>query len=162
MLGVRKGEIMSRGRNFVASLGWFFAAILIVGFSATAIAQEIQPDVCGVKCGPRIPIIAGSYTGSFNDADSGQGTISMTIQQKGKHITGIWGISYQDGQGNGGTLNGTVSKKAVHAKLTTQVKHCFYTVLISISASSFDGTYANNRRCPEEDSGHFTIPRFQD
>jgi hypothetical protein len=153
---------MARVREFVASLRLFFAAILIVSFSSIAIAQETQPEVCGVKCGPGIPSIAGTYTGSLTDADSGQGTISLTIQQKKKHISGIWSTSYPNGQGNSGTLTGTVSQKALHAKLTTQLKHCFYTALVSISVTTFRGTFANSPRCPQEDSGHFTIPRPQD
>lgn len=107
----------------------------------------------------KIPDVAGSYTGTLQDADSGPGTITLTIAQKGNHITGVWGTSYPNGEGNGGRLTGTVSRTSVHAKLTTPFAHCFYTVLVSISVDRFQGTFADNRRCPEEDGGSFTIPR---
>ena len=83
----------------------------------------------------------------------------MTIQQKRTHITGIWSTSYPNGDGNSGTLTGTVSKTAVRAKLTTRLAHCFYTVLVSIQRGSFQGTFTDSPRCPQEDSGSLTIPR---
>jgi hypothetical protein len=154
-------------RRSVTWVRIFLTAILVLVFSEFALAQEDQVPEAGctqhrsfLQCS-KIPDISGSYTGSLTDADSGRGTITLTIEQKGTHITGVWGTSYPNGEGNSGALTGTVSKKAVHAKLTTRIAHCFYTVLVSIGADSFQGTFVDSRRCPEEDSGSLTIPRSQ-
>ena len=160
---------MARRVGLVGWWGMFFAAAAIPGFGGLTLAQENQLSDAScqptqnrsfLQCG-RIPDISGNYTGSLTDADSGRGTITLTIEQKGTHITGLWGTSYPNGEGNSGALTGTVSKKAVHAKLTTRIAHCFYTVLVSIGPDSFQGTFADSRRCPVEDSGTFTIPRSQ-
>lgn len=159
---------MSKRVWFVVCSG-LFSAILLSGFNRFALAQtgEFTRAACNQNkvnqngsCA-KIPNLSGSYTGSLTDADSGAGTITLSIQQKGTHITGIWGTSYPNGESNGGTLTGTVSKKAARVKLTTPLPRCFYTVLVSIGTDSLQGTFVDSRHCPEEDSGSFTLPYSQ-
>jgi len=159
---------MMRRGYFTAAFGILCAAILVFGLSGFVEAQTAQTDqesdsACtsgrSFLCVPKLPDISGTYTGTLTDAVSGNGTITLSLEQKERHLTGLWSVTYANGQGNSGSLTGTVSKSAVRAKLLTRIPDCFYHALVTISSNGFQGTFVDSARCPEEDSGSFTIPR---
>ena len=122
-------------------------------------AAKCRSIVGAEVCESKIPDVSGTYSGTINDAIGGAGSITVSVEQKGRSLTGLWSTSYPHAAGLSGTLTGTVSKTAIEAKLTTPYARCFYHVIATIGAASFAGTFSDTRHCPEDDSGSFTLNR---
>ena len=84
-------------------------AVLSLGLAGPSHAQEAPQSESAAKCdsigvtqnrsflqicASKIPDVSGNYTGVVNDAFSGQGTITLSVQQKQKKITGLWSTSF--------------------------------------------------------------------
>ncbi|MGO9606431.1 MAG: hypothetical protein ACLQAT_24080 [Candidatus Binataceae bacterium] len=109
-----------------------------------------------------IPDVAGTYTGAIDDSVGGQGTLNLTVEQNGKHITGVWSTTYPEPgyEGLSGTLTGTVSTTDIRATLKSTIRRCHYLAIATIASTSFQGTFTGIH-CPEDDSGTFVINKEQ-
>ncbi len=113
-------------------------------------------------CVSTIPDVAGTYAGTIDDSAGGQGTLSLTVEQNGKQITGVWSTAYSEPgfEGLSGTLTGTVSKTGIRATLKSTIRRCHYLAIATIASTSFQGTFTGIH-CPEDDSGTFVINKEQ-
>jgi len=167
---------MSRKRRLTVALVLLCAVALILGVGGSSRAQDdddavLAPDgdaarchsIAGARiCAPTIPNVAGTYAGAIDDSVGGQGTLNLTVEQNGQHITGVWSTTYPEPgfEGLSGTLTGTVSKTAIRATLKSTIRRCHYLAIATIASTSFQGTFTGIH-CPEDDSGSFVIDKEQ-
>lgn len=101
--------------------------------------------------------VAGEYSGTVQDAVYGKGTVTGTLAQQGKNVTGNVTLTY------GGTaIDGTVawtlaSNNALSGTITTTTPSCTYNVTASYNTSTnqIPGSYTGSTGC--SGNGTFTL-----
>lgn len=93
---------------------------------------------------PVVPNVAGTWTGTVNDAVTGQGTVRLTITQSGSSLAGTWATTYAIvSKNNSGSLTGTATSTNVTATLIpTSPTACPFTAVASRNGNAMSGTYA--------------------
>jgi hypothetical protein len=144
--------------------GLLFVALctgsLLLGSFGFAHAQSEQDEIATPECNcghRRPPAVAGTYSGPVDDNTNRRGTLTLSVVQKGKRITGAWSLSYPSDAGVSGRFVGKVFQRAIQAKMSTSIKGCRYLVTATIFQGAFQGNFMTSGRCPEEDSGAFQI-----
>ena len=103
---------------------------------------------------PGTLLLAGNYTGTINDNQSGTGTLTASFTQNGNNLSGTWNTVF-GGVGVNGTVSGSIFGN--QANITVSTSNCSYNVTGTLNGSSFSGGYTPNAPCT--DSGTFSLVR---
>jgi hypothetical protein len=109
----------------------------IVAWMPTALAQA--DDVAASPDAKMILPVAGTWIGPIDAGPDGSGTLTLTILQNGRKLTGSFTTDISGG--HGGPLKGSVSGDVVKADLTdTQGQgHCKVKTMETVSGSNMAG-----------------------
>jgi len=141
-------------RNSVSNL---LGATVAWGQESSDAADDRAPEASDAAAAPdrssRPPDIAGALCGSINDNNLGEGTINLSIVQKGRFFSGNWA----DSLGGSGTLKGRIVRDSVTLMLRQRGSRCgLAAVGTLVDSQEISGSFSTFG-CRPSDGGTFDI-----
>lgn len=101
--------------------------------------------------------VAGEYNGTVQDAVYGKGTVTGTLAQQGKNVTGTLTLTYGGTMIDGSVAWTLTSSNALSGTISTAAPSCTYNVTASYNTSTnqIPGSYTAMSGC--SGSGTFTL-----
>ena len=85
---------------------------------------------------------SGQWTGTIQDSLGGPGTISASIAQSGRNLTGTWSATFNSGN-SGGSLTGVVTGNSVVVELEpSNRENCPFRLVANRSGNTMSGDYS--------------------